>query len=114
MAPEMNDTQAPPFGPVAAVLLAAGIGALVLGLLTTLAEAIPTLKDSLQLTDPVGPLAGKTVFASVAFLLSWGILHAVLRKKEPSPGGVYVWTSILVLAGLILTFPLFFELFAAE
>ncbi|HEX9892079.1 MAG TPA: hypothetical protein VGB28_08465 [Actinomycetota bacterium] len=114
MEQEMKGSQAPPFGPVAAVLLAAGIGALVLGLLTTLAEASTALKDSLQLTDPVGPLSGKTVFATVAFFVAWGILHTVLRQKDPAPRGVYVWTSAMVGLGLLLTFPLFFELFTAE
>jgi len=103
-----------PFGPVAAVFLAAGIGALVLGILTTLAEASTGIKDALEWWDSVGPLSGKTILASAAFFLSWAVLYAVLRTKDPKPRGVFLWTGILIAAGIVLTFPTFFQAFAPE
>ena len=102
-------------GAAAAALLAAGIGALVLGILTTAAEMSETLKDGLTFSDPVGPLSGKTIIASAAFFVSWPILHYALRNREPSIARAVMWTSaLLIAAGLLFTFPPFFELFAAE
>lgn len=103
-----------PSGPAAAVLLAAGIGSLVLGLLTTLAEVSEGLKETLQLTDPVGPLSGKTVGATVAFFLAWPILHIAMKDRSPRLAAIFSWTAILVILGLIMTFPPVFEAFAQE
>ncbi len=103
-----------PFGAAAAVLIAAGIGSLVLGVLTTLAEMSEGIKERLTLSEPVGPLSGKTVFAVAAFLLSWAILHPALRQRDPSMRMVFTLTALLVGAGLLFTFPPFFTLFAGE
>lgn len=103
-----------PFGPVAAAFLSAGIGSLVLGVLTTLAEASESIKSSLEWSKSVGPLIGKTLLAVIAFVVSWVILHVVLRGKDPDPKKVFTWTAVLVAAGLILTFPTFFLMFAPE
>ncbi len=101
-----------PFGPVAAVFLAAGIGSLVLGILTTLAEANESIKSALEWSKAVGPLAGKTIISVALFLLSWVVLHSVLLGKAVNATRVFAWTAILVGAGLVLTFPTFFQLFA--
>ena len=53
-------------GPLAAVLVAAGIGSFALGLFTTLAEASEAFRERLILNEAVGPLSGKTVWATVA------------------------------------------------
>lgn len=103
-----------PTGAAAAVLLAAGIGSLVLGLLTTLAEVSEGLKETLQLTDPVGPLSGKTTSATVAFFLAWPILHFRMKDRSPRLGAIFGWTTVLVVLGLIMTFPPVFEAFASE
>jgi len=103
-----------PFGPVAAAFYAAGIGALVLGILTTLAEASTGIKDALQLSDSVGPLAGKTIGAVIAWAVSWFVLHTVLKGKDPDPRKVFVWTAVLVGVGFLLTFPTFFQMFTPE
>lgn len=101
-----------PFWPVAAVFLAAGIGSLVLGILTTLAEASETIKSALEWSKAVGPLAGKTIVSVAVFFLSWVVLHRALRGKDVSATRAFTWTAILVGAGLLLTFPTFFQLFA--
>lgn len=103
-----------PFGPAAAAFYAAGIGALVLGVLTTLAEASTGIKDALQLSDSVGPLAGKTIGAVIAWAVSWFVLHTVLKGKDPDPRRVFIWTAVLVGVGFLLTFPTFFQMFTAE
>lgn len=57
-APAVDDK---PEGPISAAIIAAGVGALALGLLTVLAEASASVKDFLTWSDPVGPLSGKTL-----------------------------------------------------
>jgi hypothetical protein len=103
-----------PFGPVAAVFLAAGIGVVILGVLTTLAEASEGIKSALEWSKAVGPLAGKTSISVVVFLLSWGILYGALRDKDLDPRKVFMWTAGLVALGVVLTFPTFFQLFVPE
>jgi len=54
-------------GPAAAAILASGIGSMALGLFTTLAQAITSIKNALNLYDPAGPLSGKTTVAVVVW-----------------------------------------------
>ena len=101
-----------PNGPVAAVLLATGIGSLVLAILVVWAEASESFADSLAYSDRVGPLSGKTIWAVVAFVVSWAGLHAVLRRREVNLRAVWLITLALLGLGLLGTFSPFFELFA--
>lgn len=101
-------------GPAVAALLAVGIGAFVLGLLTTLAEVSTTIREWLQLTDAVGPLSGKTTFAMIAWLIAWVVLHLAIRERGRLTTGVLVTTGVLLALGLLGTFPVFFEIFASE
>jgi hypothetical protein len=103
-----------PFGPVAAVFLAAGIGALVLGILTTLAEANEGFKSWLEWSTSVGSLSGKTIIAVIAFVVAWVVLGIGLRGRNPKPSSIFTWTAVLVAVGLVLTFPTFFQAFAPE
>jgi len=104
----------PPFWPVAAAFLAAGFGVLVLGVLTTLAEASSAVSDWLAFSSSVGPLSGKTVISVAAWIAAWIVLSVALRGRNPSPAKVYWLTGVMVAAGLVGTFPSFFEKFASE
>ena len=103
-----------PEGPVAAAIIAGGIGAVALGLFTTLAEANETVKGWLELTTDVGPLGGKTVFAVVVWLISWAILHFSMRETPYESRRALVIALVLVAVGILGTFPIFFQAFAAE
>src|SRR5215207_6731546 len=103
-----------PEGPISAAILAAGVGATALGLLTTLAEASTTVKDWLQFSDPVGPLSGKTTVAVIVWLVAWALLHLALRNKPYETGRALTIGLILLGLGVLGTFPTFFQLFAAE
>ena len=103
-----------PSGPAAAAMIAAGIGALVLGLMATLSEASASIHDWLQFNDRVGPLSGKTIIASAAFFAAWGLLSVAWRRSNPALRPVAVATVVLVLLGLVGTFPTFFLAFASE
>jgi hypothetical protein len=104
----------PPSGPAAAAILAAGIGTLVLGILTTWAEASEGFAEDLQWNDRVGPLSGKTITGTIAFFGSWIVLHLVWRRSNPPLRTVVLVSTILIALGLIGTFPTFFEQFAAD
>jgi hypothetical protein len=112
-APAMEEADKP-FWPVAAAFLAAGFGVLVLGFLTTLAEASEGLKDWLQFMDPVGPLSGKTLVSVAAWLVAWAVLAVALRGREIAPRTVFWITGVMIAVGVVGTFPSFFEKFAAE
>ena len=103
-----------PTGPVAAALLATGIGIFTLGLLTTLNEASTGIHDFLEFTDDVGPLSGKTVIAVIAYLASWAILHALWRRRDQALRPILITTAVLVALGILGTFPTFFQAFASE
>lgn len=101
-----------PNGPAAAALLAGGIGAFTLGLVTVIAEALVPFSNLLNFYRPTGPLSGKTMVAVAVWLFSWGILAATWKGKELNFAKVAVVAFILLALGLVFTFPPFFMLFA--
>jgi hypothetical protein len=103
-----------PSGPVAAAVLATGIGIFTLGLLTTLSEASTGVSDFLAWSDDVGPLSGKTILASVAFFASWAVLHFLWRRENRPLRPILIAAGVLVALGIVGTFPTFFEAFASD
>lgn len=103
-----------PEGPIAAAILAGGVGALALGVFTTLAEASTSIKDWLKWDDEVGPLSGKTGMAVLAWLVAWAVLHLVYRGKPYETRRAFVIAMVLLALGAVGTFPTFFEAFASE
>jgi hypothetical protein len=103
-----------PTGPVAAAVLAAGIGAVALGLLTTLSEASTGVHDFLVFDEDVGPLSGKTIIAVAAYLVCWAGLHVGWRRQNPTLRPILIATAVLVALGILGTFPTFFQAFTSE
>ena len=103
-----------PFGPPAAVLLATGVGALVLGILTTINEASADVHSFLEFFGRVGPLSGKTIIAGAVFFGSWGILAWILGRKNPPFKPVVIAMAVMLVIGFVMTFPIFFQAFASE
>lgn len=107
-----------PNGPVAAAFLAAGIGSLVLGIFVVLNEVSEDISAFLRfdanygLGSGVGPLSGKVALAVIAYLVSWVILHLVLRGKEVNFRNAFIVSLVLVGIGIALTFPPIFLAFA--
>jgi hypothetical protein len=103
-----------PDGPGAAAMIAAGIGVFVLGFFTTAAVISGGIKSFLawwEWGQGVGPLAGKSTLAILAWLISWLILDLLWRKKDVDlKTAFYIGLGLGVL-GAIGTFPTFFELF---
>jgi hypothetical protein len=101
-------------GPPAASLIAAGIGAVTLGLFVTLAEASTGMKDWLQWSDRVGPLSGKTILAAAAYFGSFLILGLWWRDRSFALKTILLAAAVLVAVGLLFTFPPIFQAFASD
>ena len=103
-----------PEGPIAAAILAGGIGCLAMGVLTTLAEASTTVHDWLDVSSDVGPLSGKTIGAVVVWLAAWVVLHVIYRDRPFETRRALTIALVLVALGVIGTFPTFFQAFTPE
>ncbi len=103
-----------PNGSAAAALLAGGIGAIAIGLMTVLAEVSQGLRTALMFYRPSGPLSGKTTVGVIIWLIAWAILDRRWRRREVDFGRAAMWAFILLSLGLLGTFPPFFLLFAGE
>jgi hypothetical protein len=100
-----------PEGPIAAAIIAGGIGAAALGVFTTLAEASTGVKNWLQWSDAVGPLSGKVLMALLVWLVAWALLYLALRNKPYETRRALTIALVLIGLGVLGTFPLFFQAF---
>jgi len=107
-------TKSIPTGPGAAAMIAAGIGTLTIGIMTTGAEFSAGLKQALNFYTPSGPLSGKTSVGIIVWLLSWLLLGAIWKNKKYDLRKAFTITLVLVGLGFLLTFPPIFALFAQE
>ncbi len=103
-----------PEGPVAAAIIAAGIGALALGIFTTLAEASESVAEFFEWSVRVGPLSGKTTSAIIVWLVAWAVLYLLLRGREYESRKALTIALVLVALGLVGTFPTFFQAFMPD
>jgi hypothetical protein len=90
-------------GAAMAAMLAAGIGAFAMAFFVIVNEA--GLFTAPTLYGPAGGVSGRTTFATLVWLLVWGVLHARWRAREIAPGRVFRLTLALVGAGVLGTFP---------
>jgi len=98
-------------GRAAAALLAGGIGSLMVGLLTTLSEAVEFVGPALNWVKPVGPLSGKTTLAVIIWLIVWVVLNKQWKDRDVEFDKFALISLILLLFGILGTFPPFFEIF---
>lgn len=103
-----------PDGPLAAALIAAGIGILTLGIVTSAAEASLGFKDWLRWDESVGPLSGKTSLALIAWAVSWPPLHLALFRRDGLLKAAIAISVVLFLLGMIGIFPPVFQAFEVE
>lgn len=103
-----------PNGPAAAALLAGGIGAAVLGIVTTVSEASAGAAAAMNWSAPVGPLSGKVGITIIVYLIAWAILHFAWRGKNVNFNQIATVAFVLLAIGLLGTFPPVFDLFAPE
>jgi hypothetical protein len=112
----LRDVEFPdrPEGPIAAAIIAGGVGAAALGLFTTLAEASTDIKEWLDWNADVGPLSGKTILAVVVWIVAWAALHVVYRGKPYETRRAFTIAVVLVALGVLGTFPTFFQAFTTD
>ena len=106
-----------PDGPAAAAAFAAGFGIFVLGLLTVLSEASVPIHDwlgSWEFDRGVGPLAGKTTVAVIAWAVCWILFGIMFRKRDVNLKVWFVISLLLGILGALGTFPTIFLSFAPE
>jgi len=94
-----------PNGPVAAALLACGIGCCVLGVLSVAADGSRRLASALNFYNPTGTLSGVTTTAIAIWLIAWVLLAARWRSRQLTFGKVSAAAFTLLALGLLLTFP---------
>jgi hypothetical protein len=99
---------------VGAAFIAGGIGSLVLGLAVVGAETNASIKTFFTWNSGVGPLSGKTGVSIIAFIVSWVILHYVMRNRVVSLTTSFIICLVLTVVGLLLTFPPVFFALAGE
>lgn len=97
-----------PNGEAMAAFLAAGIGASAIGLFVILNTI--GIFSAPALHAGAGGVSGRTTFAVVVWLIAWGVLHFRWRNRHMEPRTIYRLTLILLIAGLIATFPPVWEL----
>ena len=90
-------------GAAMAAILAAGVGAFAMAFFVILNEA--GLFAAPALYGPAGGVTGRTTFATLVWLVVWGILHMRWRAREMEPGRVFGLTLALVGLGVLGTFP---------
>jgi hypothetical protein len=109
-----------PNGPVAAAFIGAAVGCFVLGLIIALNEAKILGNDVLDFAKNygigagVGPLSGKVIPSTIAFVVSWGVLGYLWRGREVNFTRAFGVALILLVAGFALTFAPVFEIFAKK
>lgn len=99
----------PANGAALAAFLSAGIGAFGLGLVVILNEA--GLFAAPALYGPAGGVSGRTTLAAAIWLVAWMVLHDRWKNRRLGTGRVHAATVLLVVLGLLLTFPPLWSLF---
>ena len=97
-------------GKGAAAIMAVGIGLLVLGVFTITGDAIPAAASLFNIWNPTGPLSGVTGLAIVIWLVTWWLLARAWGAREVNFRRVNWAAGLMIVAGLLLTFPPFMDL----
>jgi hypothetical protein len=90
-------------GSAMAAFLGAGIGAFAVGMFVLLNEAGVFVAPALH--AGAGGVSGRTTFATVAWLIAWGVLHVRWKDRAINPRRVSLLTLILTAIGILATSP---------
>jgi hypothetical protein len=92
-----------PNGAALAAVLAAGIGALAVGLVVILDQAgvfaVPALYE------PAGGVSGRMTLAAVIWLVTWGVLHVRWKDREIDARPLRRLALVSIGVGILLTLP---------
>jgi hypothetical protein len=92
-------------------MLAAAIGCFALAVLALAGDKSAAIKSSLNFYRPTGPLSGVTTVALLVWLVAWGVLGWRWRDKTVSAGRILAAAFVLLVLGLLLTFPPIADMF---
>jgi hypothetical protein len=108
----MTDFAPPPTtnGKGAAAIMAVAIGLLVLGVFTLAGDAVPAAAGFFNIWTPTGPLSGVTGLAILVWLGAWWLLSRLWTARDISLKHVNWAAALMIVAGLLLTFPPFMDL----
>jgi hypothetical protein len=102
-----------PTGPGAAALISAGLGLLAMAISHVAAEVSVSFKGAMQAlgnswipgAPGIGPYAGKETVGLLVWLLSWAILHVLLRRRQVSVVAAGVASLLLIGVATTLLWP---------
>jgi hypothetical protein len=95
-----------PDGPMWAAILSAGVGCATLGVLTLLAEVVPSASKMFAFVQSVGDLSGTSTLSLIIWIASWVALHRHWKSRSVGPTAVVSAATLLLIAiGLVGTFP---------
>jgi len=100
-----TNAMATPNGPGAAAVLSAGIGCFALAVLACVADNSQFVKALTNVYKPTGPLSGVTTIAILIWLVCWAVLQYRWRKRDVALTRTCWIGFVLLLLGLVLTFP---------
>ncbi len=101
-----------PNGAAIAALYGGVIGLLVLGISNIYADLDPGFSKAITLNAGIGPYSGKELLMFVAWVVSWVVLHAILRKREANLKRWFGIFLVLLLVATLLVWPPIFEFIA--
>lgn len=99
-----------PAGPAAAAILSAGIGCFALSVFAVVADASKSVARFFTFYLPTGPLSGVTITAILLWLAAWFVLARLWHNKNVAIAKVNAVAFVLLLLGVLLTFPLFADM----
>jgi len=100
-----------PNGGGAAAVLAAGIGSFLVAVFALVADKSAAIKSLMIFWKPTGPLSGVTTCAIAVWLIAWFVLHRRWRSRMVAVGRVCAFALVLLILGVLLTFPPIADLF---
>lgn len=97
-------------GKALAAILSAGVGSLILGLITLIGHVNEAAEELLIFYPPTGPLSGISTLAIIGWLVFWTVFYFAWRNYDVNFNRVFVITLILIGLGLLFMFPPFFKI----
>ena len=108
---ESSASAAVPNGSGAAAVLAAGIGSFALAAIAIAADRVAGFAKLMVFYPPTGPLSGVATSAIALWLAVWVVLEWRWRKRSVAVGKISAAALLLLILGLVLTFPPLADLF---
>lgn len=86
-------------GKVAAAIISASIGIVLMGVLTYTRKS---LIDTLEIWEPIAAVGGIWLYGYLVWIASWGILYKVLGKRQKI-GNMKIWLAVFFVSLAIST-----------